>query len=158
MSKRLKIILTNNNSVDDTSVKILSYFSAPFNQDSAPGEFVWAPHTTLSYRSHQETPWRSPQIFADRMDDGKLRAAFEPIAGTTLTTAVYTVTTIDNPAFGVKAGQQVEIMMLQINTEVEVNFLFRTYLDRDQAALAELARTIAGSDELVSRIQNFLTT
>lgn len=156
LKKRLKVILTNNNSKSDTNVKILAYFSAPFNQGVAPGDFLWAPKTVPTYRSLQETPWRSPQIFAEEMDDEKLLAAFEPIDGTDITTAVYSVTTVENEPFGVKEGQAVEILLIQLNSQVDVNFLFKTFLDADKEDLAELARTIAGSDQLVSRIRSFL--
>lgn len=90
------------------------------------------------------------------MDDATFVGAFEPIAGTTLTTAVYSATTIDNPAFGVMGGQNVEILLLQINSEIPVNFLFSNLLAANKQSLVELAHTIAASDELVSRITDFI--
>jgi hypothetical protein len=55
------------------------------------------------------------KFFEEELNDTTMLDAFRPIEGTNFTTAVYYATTIDNPAFGVKAGQQVQILLLQIN-------------------------------------------
>ena len=158
LAKPLKIVLTNNNFVADSNAKVLSYFETTFNTDVEPGDFIWAPFTVPDARSAQETPWRSPQIFAEFLDDELLEAQFSEIGSTGITTSTYSATTVDNPAFGVKAGQSVEILLLQINSEIPVNFLFANLLAANKDALAELSRTIAESDELVDRITAFLDT
>ena len=142
--------------MDDSNAKILSYFETTFNTNVEPGEFIWAPFTVPDSRSAQETPWRSPQIFAEFLDDELLEAQFSEIGSTGITTSTYEVTTIENAAFGVQAGQSVEILLLQINSEIPVNFLFSNLLAANRGALAELSRTIAESDELVNRITAFL--
>lgn len=90
------------------------------------------------------------------MNDDILNAALTGIDGTDLTTAEFTLTTIENEAFRVTAGQTVEVLLLRTNSEIEVNFLIKAFLEADKDNLADLARTIAASDELVTRIQNFL--
>jgi hypothetical protein len=157
LSKTMKVILTNNNFHTDTNVKFLSYFSTTFNQGVAPGEFVWPPSTEANATSAQKAPWRSMQIFSEYLDDKNMLAKFEPIPGTSsLTTAVYQATTIDNVAFGVKGGQKVEILLLQINSDIPTNLFFKSNVDRYSVPLANLASEIMNSEELVARIISFL--
>jgi hypothetical protein len=89
LSRYMKIIFTDHNYFADSNVKFLSYFETPFNKDVAPGEFIWAD-------GPQATPWRSPQIFEEELDDSTMLDAFRPIEGANFTTAVYYATTIDN--------------------------------------------------------------
>lgn len=155
LTETLKVIVTNNNFIEDTNVKFLSYFSTTFNQNVNPGEFVWPPGTVPG-DSAQENPWRSMQIFQDYLDDESMLAQFIPIQNTDLTTAIYEVTTVANPAFGVKAGQRVDVMLLQINSDIPTQLLFKSDIEKWTLPLAEMAKQIAGSDELVARIQAFL--
>ena len=83
-------------------------------------------------------------------------AAFVPIEGTNLTTAIYSLTTIDNEAFGVQAGQSVELLLLQINSGIPTNLLFLSAVEQWSEPLGEMAQTIADSVELRSRIQALL--
>jgi hypothetical protein len=149
LSRYMKIIFTNHNYFADSNVKFLSYFETPFNKDVAPGEFIWAD-------GPQATPWRSPQIFEEELDDSTMLDAFRPIEGTNFTTAVYYATTIDNPAFGVKAGQQVQILLLQINSDIPVFIFGPEETVQFTTPMADMAESIAGSTELQNRILEFL--
>jgi hypothetical protein len=149
LSRDMKIVFTNHNYFADSNVKFLSYFETSFNKDVAPGEFIWAD-------GPQATPWRSPQIFEEELDDSTLLDAFRSIEGTNFTTAVYNVTTIDNPAFGVKAGQQVQILLLQINSYIPVSVFGPEAIMQFTAPMADMAESIAGSTELQNRILAFL--
>jgi hypothetical protein len=154
----MKVILTNNNFVSDGNTKFLSYFKTTFNKDVAPGDFIWAPPSAAGSTAQiaQANPWRSPQIFEQELDDSDMVAAFRPIEGTSLTTAVYYATTIDNAAFGTKAGQQVQILLLQINSAIP-SFIFGPEdILLYTAPLADMAQEIAGSTELQNRILEFL--
>lgn len=155
LDKTLKMIVTNNNYYSDSNAKFLSYFSTSFNEDVSPGDFVWAPGTG-SGQIAQQTPWRSMQIFQESMDSAALEDAFVEISGTNLTTAVYKATTIDNPAFGVKEGQKVEILLLQINSNIPTFIVGSSVTEAMTEPLAELAEQIAGSKQLVGRINEFL--
>lgn len=152
----MKVILTNHNFYRDTNVRFLSYFSTSFNQGVAPGDFIWAPGTVADSLSAQNAPWRSYQIFSDYLDDESMLDAFEEIPGTSLTTAVYSVTTLENRAFGVKAGQKVEILLLQINSEIPTSVLLKSEIPAWTEAMAALVFDIASSQELVTRIASFL--
>jgi hypothetical protein len=145
----MKIVFTNHNYFADSNAKFLSYFETSFNKDVAPGEFIWAD-------GPQATPWRSPQIFEEELDDSTLLDAFRPIEGTNFTTAVYNVITIDNLAFGVKAGQQVQILLLQINSYIPVSVFGPEEIMQFTAPLADMAESIAGNAELQNRILAFL--
>jgi hypothetical protein len=149
LGRFMKIIFTNHNYFADSNVKFLSYFETPFNKDVAPGEFIWAD-------GPQATPWRSPQIFEEELDDSTMLDAFRPIEGTNFTTAVYYATTIDNPAFGVRAGQQVQILLLQINSYIPVFIFGPEETVQFTAPMADMAESIAGSTELQNRILEFL--
>jgi hypothetical protein len=149
LSRYMKILFTNHNYFADSNVKFLSYFETPFNKDVAPGEFIWAD-------GPQATPWRSPQFFKEELDDSTMLDAFRPIEGTNFTTAVYYATTIDNPAFGVKAGQQVQILLLQINSDIPVLVFGPEETMQFTAPMADMAESIAGSTELQNRILKFL--
>lgn len=153
----MKVILTNTKFHTDSNVKFLSYFSTYFNQGVAPGEFIWPPSTEANHSSAQKAPWRSMQIFTDYLDDESMLSQLQRIPETRgLTTAVFQATTINNVAFGVKAGQKVEILLLQINSDIPTLLFSKRSLDRYVVSLADLAQEIMGSKELVSRIKNFL--
>lgn len=157
LNKTMKVILTNHNYYQDTNVKFLSYFNTTFNEDVAPGDYIWAPGTVPGTAA-QNAPWRSMQIFGEFLDDDTMVAAFEPISSTNLTSAVYTATTIDNPAFGVKAGQRVEILLLQINSVLPTFILLKSQIQELTPRFVDLVDDIASSTELVSRIQAFLAS
>jgi hypothetical protein len=152
----MKVILTNNNFSRDSNVKFLSYFSAPFNQGVRPGDYVWPPATVPDFISAQNAPWRSMQIFEDYLDDASMLARFVPIPGTQLTTALYKTKTLENSAFGVKKGQNVEILLLQINSNIPTAILTPNAVDQWANPLADLAVTIMSSNELISRIITFV--
>jgi hypothetical protein len=149
LSRYMKIVFTNHNYFADSNMKFLSYFKTPFNKNVAPGEFIWAD-------GPQATPWRSPQIFEEELNDSTMLDAFRPIEGTNFTSAVYYATTIDNPAFGVKAGQQVQILLLQINSYIPVFIFGPEDTMQFTAPMADMAESIAGSMELQKRILEFL--
>jgi hypothetical protein len=80
----------------------LSYFEAPFNKERGSGRVYlgeWSASNSVAVSTSEE-----------ELNDTTMLDAFRPIEGTNFTTAVYYATTIDNPAFGVKAGQQVQIL------------------------------------------------
>jgi hypothetical protein len=130
LSKTMKVILTNNNFSRDSNVKFLSYFSAPFNQGARPGNFVWPPSTIPDFISAQNAAWRSMQIFEDYLDDATMFSRFVTIPGTQFTTAWYQTKTLENSAFGVKEGQKVEILLLQIDSDIPTALLTPSLLDR----------------------------
>ena len=151
----IKLIVTNNNFFLDSNVPFLAYFNTTFNQEAEPGGFDWAP--PLGPGVAQRAPWRSMRIFAEYLDDALMLNAFEPIEGTNLTTATFTATTIDNPAFGVKAGQTVEILLLQINSYIPTIILGLSATTLYAQPLAEMAFTISSNEVLVQRITDFLS-
>jgi len=151
----MKVILTNHNNILDTDVKFLSYWQTSFNEGIQPGDFIWAPGTTPTL-SAQNAPWRSPQIFSEYLDDESILAATETIPGTNLTSAVFAATTLENKAFGVKAGQRVEIILFQINSNLPTFLLAKSSLEIQAQEFAALVSDIATSDELVDRISAFL--
>jgi len=147
----LKIILTNCNDQWDTvfnRAQLLQYFSTYFNQGVVPGEYLWAP----TYY----TPFRSPQIFEEYLDEDGLDALLEPIEGSNMTTARLTGTTVDNPSFGVVAGLAVEILLINLNEDITTLVIGEELVATLTQPLADMARHIAASQTLVERVRAFV--
>jgi hypothetical protein len=154
LSKTLKIILTNHNYYADENSRFLGYFSTSFNEGIAPGDFIWPPG--LSAGLGETNPSRSKQIFMEFLDDASMLDAFVPIPGTNLTSAVYKVTTVENPVFQVKSGQDVEILLLQINSNIPTYVTNKNNTALLTPLFGDLVKTIAQSDVLLERISAFL--
>jgi len=144
----VKVLLTDMNQIKDSNVKILSYFNTTFNQNIEPGDFVWAPS--------EQVPWRSPQIFDNYLDNAMIQQATVSVPGTSLTYTPITATTISNRAFGVSAGQKVEILLLKINSDIPTTIVGASTTEAYTGPLADLAETIAGSRELQSIVREFV--
>jgi hypothetical protein len=159
LNQTLKVIVTNNNYYTDLNTKFLSYFSTPFNQGIAPGDFIWPPKTLAGTATLNTNPWRSMQIFTDYLDDDLFLAKFEKIdANSNITTAMYEATTLANPAFGVRAGQRVRLLLLQVNSAVPTNFILPSVFAASRGPLQALAQEILQSTELLQRIQAFVAS
>jgi len=147
----LKLIITNTNDQawdsDFNIGQILQYFSAPFNEGVDPGEFLWGPDLPA--------PYRSPQIFKESLDKNGLNNALSPVHGTDMTTATFKATTIDNPSFGVLAGQPVEILLLNLNVNIPTNVMGTTPIDEYTQPLAKMALDVAFNEDLRKRVSDF---
>ena len=161
LNETIKVIVTNHNYYEDTNVKFLSYFNTTFNQDIEPGALVWAPtpygnQSFLSVGGGNLHPWRSMQIFSDYMDDAILRSQCLPIPRVNLTTATFHVTTIRNRAFGVTGGQSVQILLLQLNSNIPTNIFLPSANDQYRIPLVDMANDIMTSTVLLDRIAAFI--
>ena len=113
LKQTLKVILTNTNEVWGTAkqfTQILQYFKSPISQGVEPGSFNWPPGYTV--------PYQSPQIFEEFLDSSTLDDLLKPIPDSNMTTAILKGTNINNPIFGVKAGQSVEIFLVNLNDPI----------------------------------------
>lgn len=158
----LKVILTNVNQMNDGNANLLSYFSTYFNQGIPPGGFVWAPGV-IETEPIQKSPWQSMQVFEEYMDDESLLDTLSPVSKeyfpfANITTGSYDCTTIDNPAFGIKGGQKVRIFLIRLNSNIPSEVIAPSSIKKWQVPLAELARYVATDDELVARIQDFVSS
>lgn len=150
LNETIKVILTNCNDVWDTEwnrAQYLAYFSTYFNQDISPGEYSWGPGWFV--------PSRSQQIFSEYLDPAGLDALLEPIADSNMTTALLQGTTIDNPAYHVRAGQRVELLLLNANANITTYVIGKTNIETYSQPLADMASHIAGSEELLERVKEF---
>ena len=156
LNQTLKVIVTLNNYYSDTNMRFLSYFATSFNQGVAPGDWIWPPNAAAAGTLFTN-PWRSLQIFADALDDAAFRAQCSPVGGNTnVTTAVLSATTLENRAFGVKAGQRVRLLVLQLNSGVPTRLFTARQVAESRAPLAALSRDILESAVLRQRIQDFV--
>lgn len=151
LSATLKVVLTNTNIWSDASYStsmILSYFNTTFNQGVHPGAYIWAPE--------QVAPWPSSQIFDTYLDATMLNDSMQPISnGSNVTTALLNGTTLNNPMYGVQAGQKVEILLISINSNVPTIIVGPTIIALNAEKVANLALSIASSEVLLDRIQQF---
>mmetsp|Transcript_21737 Transcript_21737/g.43516 ORF Transcript_21737/g.43516 Transcript_21737/m.43516 type:complete len:505 (+) Transcript_21737:388-1902(+) len=147
----LRVILTNTNEAwgDDYQYSLfLQYFDSPINEGVEPGSFQWAPGMF--------TPYQSPQIFGDFMDESILDGLIEPIPDSNMTTALLRGITIDNPTFGIKAGQQVEILLVNLNEPITTYIATPAIVDYFTEPLADMTVHIAENKELANRIKLFV--
>jgi hypothetical protein len=158
LNETIKVILTNNKYAGNTNAQFLSYFNTTFNTHIEPGDLIWPPTAGGAFYH----PWRSIQIFADYMDDAILLSKFESVPDTTygsnLTSAVYHVTTLDNPAFGVQGGQRVYILLLQTNNPIPSALLSPRSIFENSIPLANMAFDIMSSTVLLDRIKEFISS
>jgi hypothetical protein len=151
----LKVILTNANHVDDTTANLLSYFSTNFNQGVRPGGFIWAPGVIFQEPT-QRSPWQSMQIFREYMDDTTLLNGLTTVSPkSNVTSGIFTCTTIDNAAFGVKGGQKILLMLIRLNSVIPTNIFSINKLDQWKKPLATMAYNLATDEELANRIKDF---
>jgi len=99
---------------------------------------------------------RSPQIFQEYLDTEGIDALVEPIANSNLTTARLEGTTIDNPSFGVSAGQKVEILLLNLNEDITTLVVGKGKVEEYTQPLADMTKHIASNQELVERVRSFV--
>jgi hypothetical protein len=151
LNETIKVLLSNCNDVWDSEwnrAQYLAYFETYFNKDIGPGEYSWGPGWFI--------PSRSQQIFSEYLDPAGLDELLEPIADSNMTTALLQGTTIDNPAYNVRTGQRVEMLLLNANANITTYVIGRTAIETYTQPLADMASHIAGSDELLERVKVFV--
>jgi hypothetical protein len=148
----LKLIVTNTNEKSKWNNKsdmgtLCMYFDTDFNKDRSPGDFLWNPGF--------EYPFRSPQIFADYLDKDIINSQLLTIPGSNMTTATISTTTIDNPAYGVLAGQPVDILLLNLNAIMTTMVVGKTAIKEHTKGLADMTTHIAFNEVLLDRVRSF---
>ena len=149
-STTLKIVVTNTNyaNMKQSIPVILGYFNTMFNQDVQPGEFIWA--------AEEVAPWPSPQVFENYLDDSILSNISNPVNGTNMTTMHFTgLQTVDNPMYGVKGGQQVEMLWININSDVSTLIVGPDLIELKSPEVAELAFNVASNGIISERVFDF---
>jgi hypothetical protein len=150
-SNPIKLIITNQNIYSQNLSDILYYFNYAGNKDKS---FIWQVGRYDETRS-QGNPQMSKQIFEDEMTEELLKG--EPVEGTNLTMAVLPVaTTIDNEAFSVKAGQQVSVAVINLNSNIPSTIMTESLIQEWTPALVSLAETIASSQDLADKVAAFI--
>ena len=147
----LKVLLTNTNEKWETQssyTKILSYFSTDFNQGVELGGYLWAPGNYI--------PYRSLRIFAEYMEASDLDALLEPVPDSNMTTALLEGTTVDNPVFGVRAGQKVEILLMNLNTPITTYIVGKQIIEATTEPLAKMTSSVATNEVLLERVIDFV--
>jgi hypothetical protein len=152
LSKTLKILLVDSAGDDGEGLgsdKWLNYFGTEQNRGVAPGGYLW-PRTASA-------PIRSPQIFQESMSTDNLMHFANPVPGTNHTTLALKGTTIENFAYGVVAGQAVELFVILIANDNSIPdvLIGSDRIERHSASVADLAFEIASNQALVERVRGF---
>lgn len=153
-STPIKLIISNQNYYTNNNNNILDYFNYSGNEGKEPGEFIWPEGVEAG---PQTNPQMSKQIFGEAMTAEELNALFAPMSGTNLTMAVLPVaTTVDNEPFGVKAGQQVSIAVINLNSNIPTFVVSESVIQAATPGLVSLAESIASSQDLSDQIAAFV--
>ena len=152
VKSEVKLVISNNNFDTDNNNNVLDYFSTPWNEGIAPGDFVWPPGVGTGPSNNPE---QSAQIFEEYFDAESYDAIFEPINGTDLSIAIVNATTVDNPAFSVDAGQKVSIAIINLNSDIPTFIVTEPVITGYTPAMVVLAETIAGSQILADKVEAF---
>ena len=150
--QEIKLIISNNNYITDNMNNVLAYFNTTWNADVKPGDFIWPAGVGTS---PQYNPQRSNQIFKETMTEDMLKPLFSPINGTNLTSAIISATTVDNPAYGIVAGQKVKLLWLNINSNIPTFLITAPMINGYTPAVVEMVEKIAGSQALEDVIAEF---
>ena len=114
-----------------------------------PGAFIWL-------EEYNRQPMQSAQIFSEFMDEEMLNSALEVVDGTNFTTAMLFGTTIDNPSFSVKARQEVEVLLININTPIPTLIAGPEFIDTLKQPMGNMVIEIATNPVLLARVNAFL--
>ena len=132
-----------------------AYVRTDFNKDIAPSEYLWS--TVKNRKTGLIIPNQSPQIFRTEMSSDILASKTQTIEGLTITTALISIPTIENPVFKTKAGQKVEVLPTVLNSKVPTVVIGKEQIQEQTGPLAEMAsRDIFSNQELVRRVNFFL--
>ena len=72
-----------------------------------------------------------------------------------MSTAILKGTTIDNPAFGIRSGQTVEVLLINQNVDITTFVTGPSAIQDTAIPLAQNTRDIASNQELVKRVKTF---
>lgn len=133
---------------------VLAYFATAWNADVDPGNFVWAPGVGNGPLTN---PQRSNQIFEEFMDGESLEALTKPVNGTNITAVAISATTIDNDAYGIVAGQNISILLLNLNSNVPTFLITTPMIDAYTPAVVGMVEAIASSQDLADVVNSFVT-
>ena len=85
-----------------------------------------------------------------------LDGALEEVDGTNFTTAILNGTTIDNPSFSIKAGQEVQVLLININTPIPTLIVGPEFIDTLKQPMGDMVVEIATNPDLLARVNAFL--
>ncbi len=153
---RLKVIVTLTFFLDNYDSKFLAYFHTAFNEGIAPGDFIWIPSTD-DPNVPGPNPWRSPQIFAEAMNQTTLDTLREGGALGSVNASAFqlTLTTISNPAFHITANQPVNMLVLTYFGSTPT-FLIGEDVNAFKGITAQISKDLASDQELLTAVNDFI--
>lgn len=158
ISRPLKIIVTYNSAIGDGVDKVTTYFNNSSNDGIEPGDFFWVKRED-NVSNYFRAPFRSAQVFDTYLDYqtiANITGRQYVVNGTNITYMMIETRTLRNPAFRVKEGQKVQLLVLQLNSGIELFPLLLEDIQSMQVPLAQLALDISESTDLVQICKEFL--
>ena len=153
---RIKVILTIPGRTPST---FLEFFGQDYNVDIEPGSYGWRPN---GYQDGSPTtaPWSSLRIFDLFLPEETFNTMRVPVGeGTYISTVELTnLTTIDNPAMHVHAGQKVDVLVIISDDDfplIQSLGYFPGQAKAESEEFGEMARVIASSQTLLQRVSDF---
>jgi hypothetical protein len=146
MNTALQVISLNANTPFKS---FLMLFNTEINQGVEPGGFLWGTNVL---------PIRSPQIFATTLmnESALLNHTTVVNYGPRLFSLRIAAVTCNNTAFGVRAGQKVDILFINHESQANSTIISPSDIDQVTPLLAAEALEIASSAKLVETIQRFV--
>ena len=154
LSKPLKAIVNVHYREDASVFGFLPYFATTFNGEAAPGGYLWP---TYSHGETAPNPRMSAQIFDTYLDQEGYESMLEIVPGSIIKVARMNLTTVENIPYGVKAGQIVDLLVLDASEVAGIpGFIFPWNLDKWKDPLGEAARNISLSTNLRTVLSDFV--
>ena len=152
LSETIKAVVTLTNNCEYGPETFLAYFNTTFNNGVEPGAFLWPVNHTSAFN----LPLQSPQIFDLELDQTSLESITQHVSGMNVTFAeIKGATTLENPAFQTKAGQEVDILFIMLNSCIPTDIIGVTEIEEYKQPLADMVLDISSSQELVSAVNSF---
>lgn len=153
---RLKVILTIPGLSPNT---FLEFFGQDYNVDIEPGSYSWRPNG-YTEGSPTTAPWTSLRIFDLFLPVETFNTMRVPVGeGTYISTVELTnLTTIDNAAMHVHAGQKVDMLVIISDDDFPLTQALGYIPGQAKAEseeFGEMARVIASSQTLLQRVSDF---
>lgn len=152
----VKVIYSNHKQPDRRETDFAAYFRTSFNEGVPPGEYIWLPSFVRSDEA-QVAPKPNKRIFDEHLEEQTVEDAYEATDdGSSIMTAMFTGTTIDNIAYGIRAGQRVEILLIKTGSLLPTDLIGKFFTSLFKQSFADLAAEISANQILKKRVVAFL--
>ena len=152
-TQTLKVFVCAHYADDRTPEALFGYFNTTYNAGVEPGAFLWPDYPNGG--GNPTTPAPSVQIFDFYMDNSIFDSLMKEIPDSPVRWHRMSLTTIQNDAMRVKAGQPIDLLLLEV-TGTGLPTIVQFGIEQYKEAYGDLAKNISSSLELLGIIQDFV--